>query len=110
MDEGDKKKIVHIHQTEMDNFRKDAMAAILELMVKQDKFTTPEKLLAVYAACLDIAFEIDIFDYREFVERVIEANERTIRDIHEGFAQAVQPNATKPDIPSPMRFWGKAAD
>ncbi len=110
MDEEDKKKVVHIHQSDMDNFSKDVMAAVLDLMVGQEKFTTVEKLLAVYGACLQIGWEIDIFIYREFVERVIEANERTIKDIHEGFALAGQSNESKADIPSPMRFWAKASD
>lgn len=110
MNERDTKKVVHIHQTDADNFRKDAMAAILELMVEQDKFTTAEKLLAVYGACLEIGWEVDIFAYREFVERVIDVNEQTIKDIHEGFALAEKPNSGDADIPSPMRFWGNGTD
>ena len=86
------------------------MAAVLELMVEQDKFTTTEKLLAVYGACLNIAYEVDVFTYREFVERAIAANEGIIKNIHEGFALAEKPNSGDADIPSPMRFWGNGTD
>jgi predicted AAA+ superfamily ATPase len=62
----------------MDEFTHRASCAIADLLVSDTKLGNVDKLLAIYGACLETAWEIDINYYRELLERVSEANEKIL--------------------------------
>jgi len=101
MDEKDKGNVVHIDQADMDRFSKGAMAAILNLMNDEGKLSNTDKLLAIYGACLEVAWEIHIDCYRELLERASEANERLLPDVLDAYEQVQQAETKR----NPMRFW-----
>ena len=82
------KNVVHIDQPAADKFREGVMLELLRLMNEDTKFTLEQKLQAAYGAILDIAFEVDVLAYRDFLLAVDKANTKMLDDIREGFGMA----------------------
>jgi hypothetical protein len=104
MNEKNENEVAYIHQKEIELFYKDMMILIMEKMEGQSKFSTSDMLLSTYGACLEVAYKLDIYAYKELLENVKELTDDRLIAVYEGFEAAEK--GTKPA----MRLFQKPSD